>query len=76
MSNGSRVVIVGGCGHVGLPLGVVLAARGRALVDLLDIDENKIAAVNAGRMPFLEAGAEVIETDTFRSNRITMREYA
>ncbi|HTP08379.1 MAG TPA: methionine synthase [Anaerolineae bacterium] len=24
---------------------------------------------------FLEAGAEVIETDTFRSNRITMREY-
>jgi 5-methyltetrahydrofolate--homocysteine methyltransferase len=24
---------------------------------------------------FLEAGAEVIETDTFRSNRITLREY-
>ncbi len=60
MSNGSRVVIVGGCGHVGLPLGVVLAARGGTVVDLLDIDKNKIAAVNAGRMPFLEAGADAM----------------
>jgi 5-methyltetrahydrofolate--homocysteine methyltransferase len=31
-----------------------------------------IEAIHAS---FLEAGAEVIETDTFRSNRITMREY-
>ena len=58
MSSGSRVVIVGGCGHVGLPLGVVLASQGHAQVDLLEINENKVATVNAGRMPFLEAGAD------------------
>lgn len=60
MSNGSKVVIVGGCGHVGLPLGIVLAAKGRATVSLLDIDGEKIATINAGRMPFLELGADAM----------------
>jgi UDP-N-acetyl-D-mannosaminuronic acid dehydrogenase len=54
---GQNVVIVGGCGHVGLPLGIVLASRGLS-VCLLDIDRAKIGLVNAGRMPFLETGAE------------------
>ena len=51
-----NIIIVGGCGHVGLPLGIVLADRG-AQVTLLDVDLGKIATVNAGQMPFLEAGA-------------------
>jgi len=59
MSNSDhRIVIVGGCGHVGLPLGIVLAAFGDAQVTLLDIDAGKVAEINAGRMPFLEEGAE------------------
>jgi len=56
-----QVVIVGGCGHVGLPLGIVLATlatRGSAVVTLLDVDAAKIETVNRGRMPFMEAGAE------------------
>ncbi len=53
----TNVVIVGGCGHVGLPLGIVLAKRGMQ-VTLLDTDSAKVASVNAGRMPFLESGAE------------------
>ncbi len=53
----NNIVIVGGCGHVGLPLGIVLATRG-SQVTLLDIDTAKVDAVNAGRMPFLETGAE------------------
>jgi UDP-N-acetyl-D-mannosaminuronic acid dehydrogenase len=52
-----KVVIVGGCGHVGLPLGIVLAKRG-IQVTLLDTDATKVASVNAGRMPFMESGAE------------------
>ena len=51
------VVIVGGCGHVGLPLGIVLAGAGTQ-VALLDTDESRKHAVRAGRMPFLEHGAE------------------
>ena len=53
-----NIVIVGGCGHVGLPLGIVLAARTPARIALLDVDANKIDLVNGGKMPFREAGAE------------------
>lgn len=55
-----NIVIVGGCGHVGLPLGIVLATRGASQVTLLDIDANKVETVNHGQMPFMEAGAEAL----------------
>lgn len=54
-----NVVIVGGCGHVGLPLGLVLADRG-VRVTLLDIDSKKVDQINDGQMPFIERGAEVL----------------
>ena len=50
-------VIVGGCGHVGLPLGIALADAGMT-VRLLDIDLDAVDTVNAGRMPFMERGAD------------------
>ncbi|MGD0891226.1 MAG: nucleotide sugar dehydrogenase [Terracidiphilus sp.] len=52
-----NVVVVGGCGHVGLPFGMVLADRGMNVV-LLDVDKTKAASINQGRMPFMENGAE------------------
>lgn len=52
-----KLVIIGGCGHVGLPLGIVFANRGIDVV-LLDVDKEKIALVNGGRMPFLEKNAD------------------
>jgi len=57
--NSNNVVIVGGCGHVGLPLGIVLASQGWS-VALLDIDATKVETVNSGRMPFREEGAETV----------------
>lgn len=48
-------VIVGGCGHVGLPLGVALAGAGQR-VFALDIDPAKVAKVNNAEVPFIEAG--------------------
>ncbi len=51
------IVIVGGCGHVGLPLALSFADAGyRVGVD--DIDTAKIERVRAGEVPFKEAGAE------------------
>src|SRR6266700_6453992 len=50
------VVIVGGGGHVGLPLAVAFAERG-ATVAIYDISEPAVESVNAGRMPFDEPGA-------------------
>jgi UDP-N-acetyl-D-mannosaminuronic acid dehydrogenase len=57
MRNIKRIVVIGGCGHVGLPLGIVFANRGLDVV-LLDRDQGKIDAVNAGRMPFMESNAQ------------------
>jgi len=59
MSEMRNVVVVGGCGHVGLPFGMVLADRGMQVV-LLDIDKAKVASINEGKMPFREAGAEAL----------------
>ncbi len=56
MATFKHVVIVGGCGHVGLPLGLVFASRGVS-VTLLDIDRDKVEKVNRGEVPFLEKGA-------------------
>ena len=51
------IVIVGGCGHVGLPLALSFADAGyRVGVD--DIDAAKIERVRAGEVPFKETGAE------------------
>jgi UDP-N-acetyl-D-mannosaminuronic acid dehydrogenase len=60
------VVIVGGCGHVGLPLGIMLARTGLH-VGLLDVDEEKKAMVRSGCMPFLEHGADELLTETIGS---------
>jgi UDP-N-acetyl-D-mannosaminuronic acid dehydrogenase len=59
LSKIQNVVVIGGCGHVGLPFGMVLADHGMKVV-LLDVDEAKVASINKGQMPFREAGAEAL----------------
>ena len=54
---GLDVVVVGGCGHVGLPLALSLADSGFT-VGIDDIDGAKIEQVRSGSVPFLETGAE------------------
>jgi UDP-N-acetyl-D-mannosaminuronic acid dehydrogenase len=56
MQKPKKIVIIGGCGHVGLPLGIVFANCGLEVV-LLDRDQAKIDTVNGGRMPFMETNA-------------------
>jgi UDP-N-acetyl-D-mannosaminuronic acid dehydrogenase len=50
------VAVVGGCGHVGLPLAIALAEAG-ATVSVYDLSEAAVDAVNAGELPFSEPGA-------------------
>ena len=50
------VVVVGGGGHVGLPLAIAFADRG-ARVAIYDVSQAAVDAVNAGRLPFDEPGA-------------------
>src|SRR2546430_13986604 len=54
---GLDLVIVGGCGHVGLPLALSLADAGYR-VGINDVDQEKIELVRAGIVPFREPGAE------------------
>lgn len=53
---GHNVAVVGGCGHVGLPLGLALADTGLDVV-LYDTNAAVVDIVNTGVMPFAEAGA-------------------
>jgi UDP-N-acetyl-D-mannosaminuronic acid dehydrogenase len=50
------VVVIGGCGHVGLPLAVAFADRG-AQVAVYDVNPAAVDLVSSGRMPFSEKGA-------------------
>src|SRR5438270_9135573 len=59
----SPLAIVGGCGHVGLPLGLAFARKGYQ-VDLFDTSAERVAQVNAGQMPFHEDDADALLRDT------------
>jgi UDP-N-acetyl-D-mannosaminuronic acid dehydrogenase len=50
------VVVVGGCGHVGLPLGIGFADRGLKTA-VYDINAASVAMVNRAELPFDEPGA-------------------
>jgi UDP-N-acetyl-D-mannosaminuronic acid dehydrogenase len=63
------VVIVGGCGRVGLPLGLALADAGLSVV-LYDRNPYAVDCVRASKMPFWEEGADelleaMLATDRF-----------
>ncbi len=64
------VAIMGGCGHVGLPLGIALATEGLDVV-LYDIDEAAVGLINKGSMPFLEPGAPDKLREAVDSGRLT-----
>jgi UDP-N-acetyl-D-mannosaminuronic acid dehydrogenase len=57
MPRTGKLVIIGGCGHAGLPLGIAFAISGLEVV-LLDINQERVKLVNAGKMPFMENSAE------------------
>ena len=63
------VVIIGGCGRVGLPLGIALASRGQT-VTLYDINESAVSTVNAARMPFEEEGAAVLLAEVVAAGKL------
>ncbi len=51
------ICIVGGAGHVGLPLAISFADKGQRVL-IHDINEQAMATISKGQMPFMERGAE------------------
>jgi UDP-N-acetyl-D-mannosaminuronic acid dehydrogenase len=70
------VSIVGGCGHVGLPLGIALADKGKK-VCVQDINGDSVSLVRSGRMPFHEEGAEkLLKKNLLNGNLVVTTEPA
>ena len=55
----TKIVVIGGCGHVGLPLAMAFADRGCSVVSY-DINPEAVKLVNSGKMPFLEPDADEV----------------
>jgi UDP-N-acetyl-D-mannosaminuronic acid dehydrogenase len=53
------VVVIGGGGHVGLPLAIALADRGSKVI-VFDVSEKAVSTILSGRVPFSEPGAEPV----------------
>jgi UDP-N-acetyl-D-mannosaminuronic acid dehydrogenase len=60
------VCIIGGLGHIGLPLGILFAKAGKKVI-LYDIDQKAVEIVSEGRMPFWESGAEELLSETINN---------
>jgi UDP-N-acetyl-D-mannosaminuronic acid dehydrogenase len=54
------ICIIGGAGHVGLPLALVFARAGRRVL-IYDLNRAAIETIKSGTMPFIEYGAEPLE---------------
>jgi UDP-N-acetyl-D-mannosaminuronic acid dehydrogenase len=63
------VVVLGGGGHVGLPLSLALAHAGLS-VGIYDINEATLRRIAAGEMPFREEGAERLLCDLLPTGRL------
>lgn len=66
-----KVNVIGGCGHVGLPLAMLLASKGHE-VCIYDINAQAVAEVAQGKMPFMEAGAEPLLEQVLASGKLTL----
>lgn len=65
------ICIVGGLGHVGLPLAICFAARGRR-VSIFDLDESAARRVLSGEMPFRDDGADELLREVVESGRLSV----
>jgi UDP-N-acetyl-D-mannosaminuronic acid dehydrogenase len=67
------VVVLGGGGHVGLPLSLALADSGLR-VGIHDINAKTLDGIRAGTMPFREAGADELLQRVLPTGRLAVSE--
>ena len=65
------VAVMGGCGHVGLPLAIGLAEVGFDTC-IYDIDKNACELVRSGKMPFNEEQADQVLPKVLASGKLTV----
>ncbi len=68
-STKADLTVVGGAGHVGIPLVLSFAAKGLT-VNVNDLNRDGLATLKAGRLPFIEYGADELLTNALRDNKL------
>jgi UDP-N-acetyl-D-mannosaminuronic acid dehydrogenase len=63
------IVVVGGGGHVGLPLSIALADRGARVV-VLDVSQTVVDTISRGTMPFRDEGAQAALARVLAAGRL------
>jgi UDP-N-acetyl-D-mannosaminuronic acid dehydrogenase len=63
------ICIIGGAGHVGLPLALVFARAGQRVL-IFDVNRTAMARIASGTMPFIEYGAEPLLASALREGRL------
>lgn len=69
MNSKKLISIIGGAGHVGLPLGLVFSSK-NIKVNLIDKNNDFLAKIRKGQMPFLEEGSEKILKRSLQTKKI------
>ena len=64
-----NISIIGGAGHVGFPLGLILSSKGFK-VSLIDKDKTNIKKINKGQIPFLEENSKKLLGSMIKKKRI------
>jgi len=71
MSTDLDVVVLGGAGHVGLPLSLAFAEAGLR-TGIYDISQPALDQIAAGEMPFLENGADALLAKVLATGRLEL----
>ena len=64
------VCVVGGAGHVGLPLSIIFASKNQRVL-IYDLNERSMDVIRGGRMPFMEQGAEPLLREVLSKGLLT-----
>jgi UDP-N-acetyl-D-mannosaminuronic acid dehydrogenase len=71
MSYRFDLCVVGGAGHVGLPLSIVFASRGQRVL-IYDVNPKSLKTIGLGTMPFMESGAEPLLRRVLADETLTL----
>jgi len=67
--------VVGGAGHIGLPLALVFASKGLD-VAIYDVNEVALESIGRGAVPFMEDGAEQLLSRALSHGNLTLSSHA
>tara|TARA_B100000963_G_scaffold289850_1_gene259468 strand:- start:1422 stop:2594 length:1173 start_codon:yes stop_codon:yes gene_type:complete len=69
--NKKVITVVGGCGHIGLPLSIILCNKGYDVI-AYDLNKEIFKDIKKGRMPFLENNGQIQLKKALKTKRLTL----